>query len=150
MTWGTIVVKSNFFIHFLGELKMPIRHFEINWPLIHIKTRNILLSFCLSMYCWFQISMSLNLEDLNMYPEIRKVYKNENNSSETISTQYVLALQKQRSFSPLSSNFSRYTKVNIFYKRLASKMSIFLLCSTQKLSLRIWPEESNWSLAKST
>ena len=33
LTWGTIVVKSNFFVHFLGELKIPKRHFEINWPL---------------------------------------------------------------------------------------------------------------------
>ena len=32
-TWGTIVVKSNFFVCFLGELKIPKRHFEINWPL---------------------------------------------------------------------------------------------------------------------
>ena len=32
-TWGTIVVKSNIFIRFLGELKVPKRHFEINWPL---------------------------------------------------------------------------------------------------------------------
>ena len=32
-TWGTIVVKSNFFVHSLGELKIPKRHFEINWPL---------------------------------------------------------------------------------------------------------------------
>ena len=32
-TWGTIEVKSNFFARFLGELKIPKRHFEINWPL---------------------------------------------------------------------------------------------------------------------
>ena len=32
-TWGTIVVKSIFFFRFLGELKIPKRHFEINWPL---------------------------------------------------------------------------------------------------------------------
>ena len=32
-TWGTIVVKSTFFVRFLGELKIPKRHFEINWPL---------------------------------------------------------------------------------------------------------------------
>ena len=30
-TWGTLVVKSNFFVRFLDELK---RHFEINWPLV--------------------------------------------------------------------------------------------------------------------
>ena len=33
-TWGTIVVKSNFFVRFLGDLKIPKRYFEINWPLI--------------------------------------------------------------------------------------------------------------------
>ena len=34
-TWDTIVVKrNNFFVRFLGELKIPKRHFEINWPLI--------------------------------------------------------------------------------------------------------------------
>ena len=32
-TWGTIEVKSNFFACFLEELKIPKRHFEINWPL---------------------------------------------------------------------------------------------------------------------
>ena len=33
-TWGTIVVKLNFFVRwFLGELKIPKRHFEINWLL---------------------------------------------------------------------------------------------------------------------
>ena len=31
-TWGTIVVKINFFVRFLAELKIPKRHFEINWP----------------------------------------------------------------------------------------------------------------------
>ena len=38
-TWGTIVVKSNFFVRFLGELKIPKRHFEINWPFL-VKARN--------------------------------------------------------------------------------------------------------------
>ena len=28
-----IVVKLNFFVYFLGELKVSKRHFEINWPL---------------------------------------------------------------------------------------------------------------------
>ena len=32
-TWGIVVVKSNFFVRFLRELKMPKRHFENNWPL---------------------------------------------------------------------------------------------------------------------
>ena len=31
--WGTIVVKSIFFVRFLGELKISKIHFEINWPL---------------------------------------------------------------------------------------------------------------------
>ena len=30
-----VVVKSNFFVHFLGELKIPKKHFKINWPLYH-------------------------------------------------------------------------------------------------------------------
>ena len=33
-TWGIIVVKSNFFVRFLEELKTTKRHFEINWPLV--------------------------------------------------------------------------------------------------------------------
>ena len=35
LTWGTIVagVKSNCFVRFLGESKIPKRHFEINWSL---------------------------------------------------------------------------------------------------------------------
>ena len=32
-TWGIIVVKLNFFIHFLGGLRIPKIPFEINWPL---------------------------------------------------------------------------------------------------------------------
>ena len=32
-TWGIIVVKSNFFVRFLGELRVPKSPFEINWPL---------------------------------------------------------------------------------------------------------------------
>ena len=32
-TWGIIAVKSNFFVHFLGELRIPKSPFEINWPL---------------------------------------------------------------------------------------------------------------------
>ena len=38
-TWGTIVVKLNFFIRFLGELKIPKRYFEFNWPLKLVKTQ---------------------------------------------------------------------------------------------------------------
>ena len=30
-TWGSS--KVDFFVHFLGELKIPKRHFKINWPL---------------------------------------------------------------------------------------------------------------------
>ena len=49
-TWGTIVVMLNFFILFLEELKIPKRHFEINWPLalgfyicIHYSTNSLQL-----------------------------------------------------------------------------------------------------------
>ena len=37
LTQGTIVIKSNFFVHFLGELKISKRHFKINWPLVFNK-----------------------------------------------------------------------------------------------------------------
>ena len=37
--WGNIAVESNFFFRFLGELKMPKRHFEINWPLKVMRKR---------------------------------------------------------------------------------------------------------------
>ena len=33
MSYHRLVVKSNFFVHFLGELKIPKRHLEIKWPL---------------------------------------------------------------------------------------------------------------------
>ena len=33
-TWGTIVIRSNFFVRFVEELKIPKRYFEINWPLL--------------------------------------------------------------------------------------------------------------------
>ena len=32
-TLDTLVIKSIFFVRFLGELKVPKRHFEINWSL---------------------------------------------------------------------------------------------------------------------
>ena len=32
-TWGTIVVRSIFFVHFLEEFRIPTTPFEINWPL---------------------------------------------------------------------------------------------------------------------
>ena len=32
-TWGTIVVRSNFLVHSLEELKIPKRYFKINCPL---------------------------------------------------------------------------------------------------------------------
>ena len=33
-TWGTRVVRLNFFVRFLEELNIPKRHFKINWPLV--------------------------------------------------------------------------------------------------------------------
>ena len=53
-TWGTIVVKANFFVRFLGELKIPKRYFEINWPLAgrvaNVKLEEWILSSCLEMF----------------------------------------------------------------------------------------------------
>ena len=43
LTWGTVVVKLNFFVRFLGELKVLKRHFEISWPLE-------LRVYCLNIY----------------------------------------------------------------------------------------------------
>ena len=40
-TYRTIVVKLNFFVRFLGELKIPKRHFETNWPLAKISEKGI-------------------------------------------------------------------------------------------------------------
>ena len=42
-TWGTIEVKLIFFVRFLGELKIPKRHFKINWPLAFLLTNAILI-----------------------------------------------------------------------------------------------------------
>ena len=39
-TWCTIVVKLNIFVRFLGELKIPKRHFDINWPLARLLLGN--------------------------------------------------------------------------------------------------------------
>ena len=36
--WGIIVVKWNFFVHFLEEFKTSKRHSEINWPLAKIQS----------------------------------------------------------------------------------------------------------------
>ena len=38
-TWGIIVVKANFFVRFLEELRIPKSSFEINWPLVSILTK---------------------------------------------------------------------------------------------------------------
>ena len=42
------------FVRFLGELKTPKRHFEINWPLEYRKTRpkSPSVSFLLDVFCW--------------------------------------------------------------------------------------------------
>ena len=49
------VVKLNFIIQFLGQLKIPKRHFEINWPLIvckfNIDFSNILIPLCCCFSC---------------------------------------------------------------------------------------------------
>ena len=37
-TWGIIVVKSNLFVRFLGELRIRKSPFEINWPLPKLST----------------------------------------------------------------------------------------------------------------
>ena len=39
--WGTIALKSNFFVRFLGEFKIPKKHFEIIWPLVAILQKTI-------------------------------------------------------------------------------------------------------------
>ena len=39
-TWGTIVLKSNFFVHVLGELKIPKRHFENKWSNLNLRSTN--------------------------------------------------------------------------------------------------------------
>ena len=51
LTLLTIVVKSNFFVRFLGELKIPKRHFEINWPLARLLLGNDHDSM-LAVLCW--------------------------------------------------------------------------------------------------
>ena len=38
-TYGIIVVKSTFFVRFLGESRIPKSQFEINWPFIFIQIR---------------------------------------------------------------------------------------------------------------
>ena len=43
-TWGTSVIKSNFFICFLGEFKIPKNIFEINWPLAFLHKRFLSIS----------------------------------------------------------------------------------------------------------
>ena len=35
---NNIEVKSNFFVRFLGELRIPKRPFEINWPLAGVRS----------------------------------------------------------------------------------------------------------------
>ena len=60
-TWGTIVVKSNSFPSFVGELKISKRHFEINWPLalgfyicIHYSTTSLQLkAMNFTNFRWF-------------------------------------------------------------------------------------------------
>ena len=65
-TWGTIVVKSNFFVLFWGELKIPKRHFEINRPLVWTALRN-------SFFHYFHISGNrffINCWGVNLWAEI--------------------------------------------------------------------------------
>ena len=43
-----LVVKSNFFVRFLGELRIPKSSFEINWPLV----KYIVMEQPEEMYHW--------------------------------------------------------------------------------------------------
>ena len=44
-----LVIQSNFFVRYLGELKIPKRHFKINWPLVEEKRLEINLERLLSV-----------------------------------------------------------------------------------------------------
>ena len=62
-TWVTIVVKSNFFVHSLGELKkIPKRPFEINWPLSRFKPNWEIFSVFCCLLRIFKIYCHLNLD----------------------------------------------------------------------------------------
>ena len=60
-TWGIIVVKSNFFVRFLEELRTPESPFEINWPL----TDTIFI---------FHIGSMFNQRSRSELPQIDKLY----------------------------------------------------------------------------
>ena len=64
-TWGTILVKWNCFVRFLGELKIPKRHFEMNWPLERNSYKKSKFKKCMIDYCSYYIqSQSSRTEEM--------------------------------------------------------------------------------------
>ena len=55
-TWGILLVKLNFFVHFLGELKITKKHFENSWPLKSMKP--IVFSILIVFYAAWHRSVS--------------------------------------------------------------------------------------------
>ena len=54
-TWGTMVVKSNSFVRFLGEFKIPNRHFENNGPLDQAVWDQCFNGSCLDLWTWVML-----------------------------------------------------------------------------------------------
>ena len=53
--WGTMVVKSNSFVRFLGEFKIPNRHFENNGPLDQAVWDQCFNGSCLDLWTWVML-----------------------------------------------------------------------------------------------
>ena len=62
-TWGIIVVKSNFFVHFSEELRIPKSSFEINRPLVEpIQDLNVNLGIQIKVQAVFCLHGSLTTQ----------------------------------------------------------------------------------------
>ena len=66
-TWGIIVLKSNFFVHFLEELRIPRSPFEINWPLASLtySTSSIPMKLLCCQYRINNVILKLQKEESN-------------------------------------------------------------------------------------
>ena len=81
-TWGTIVVKSNFFVCFLGELRIQKRHFEINWPLSNVGIFCCISKFSMKKKCFmanvtFKYYNSKKVVKLQGVPELYQSFSQE-------------------------------------------------------------------------
>ena len=69
-SWEYHSSKSNFFVHYFGELKTPKRHFKINWPLAIPVHRTIHGRLYKWICTWIRHMQLNNLKDISKLTDL--------------------------------------------------------------------------------